>query len=88
MNRIRASSSDPIIEGALLTQMLESGAPVLIQPHFTPAQRARSLVNQGFRFVKKVRKGRYQDIDNGHGMGMSIKGGLLEEFLKILPRFE
>ena len=85
MNRVRASKSDPVVTGVLLTQLLEGGAPILIQPHFTPAQKARSLANQGFRFAPKRRKGRFQDIFNDH---MSIKGELLEEFLKIFPRFE
>jgi hypothetical protein len=87
VGRIRARPDDPIIEGALLDSILESGAPVLMQPHFTPKQRARALSNQGFRFTARRRKGRYQDISNGE-MKMSIKGPILDEFLKLFPRFE
>lgn len=86
--RLYARPEDPVIEGALLDQMLASGAPVLIQKGaFTPDQQAQALANHGFRWTKKVRKGRWQDIKNSD-FTMSIKGPILEAFQKIFPRFE
>ena len=86
-NRIHELSKDDVAEADLrkvLPKLLEEHAPVLLRRWMTPEEKARCLWNQGFRFIRKVRKGRWQTVKRSRdGSTLEIRGPLLEEFLKV-----
>ena len=71
-----------------LRKAIADHAPVRVENWMSPAEIARCYWNQGFRFSRRKRKGRYQTLINKHAKEgdhyrIDIKDELLKEFTKI-----